>query len=50
MRETVPELARPKTTKEIIADMIKPRSFDAIMEELEREQGERDDIDVAEMA
>jgi hypothetical protein len=49
-RETAPELARPKTTNEIIAEMIKPRSFDAILEEFEREQAERDDIDVAEVA
>jgi hypothetical protein len=40
MRETAPELARPQTQKEIIAEMIKPRTLDAMLAEYDLEQAE----------
>ena len=37
-RETAPELTRPRTSQEIIAEMIRPRSLDALLAEYDLEQ------------
>jgi hypothetical protein len=41
-RETSPELVRPQTPQEMIAEMIKPRSLDAMLAEYDLEQADRE--------
>jgi hypothetical protein len=48
-RETAPELARPRTSQEIIAEMIKPRSLDAMLAEYDLEQADTEQGDILQL-
>jgi hypothetical protein len=48
-RETAPELTRPRTAQEVIAEMIKPRSLDAMLAEYDLEQADMEQGDILQL-